>query len=301
MVLNILTGKLFVKIKLHKNEKIYSVALILLSMWAPSLKAQVECTGATAIPVIGVTSCRVVVFGMPANAVILVFNAVGTNIGIGPNTTTNGVGDGSVFYDCNSSPARVVGITSTGTCFANVTSPIFLPIKVKSFTAHAQNDNSVLLRWASTFESNSYRYVIQKSTDGRNFSDIGELKAAGNSLQTINYSFSDRSIANGGAYYRLRLVDLDGSFDYTKIIYIDNGVATIGQLSIFPNPFRSEVQLKGVLASDVNRKNVRVFNSVGSEVAYRVIGGNSIVIDPSVPKGVYILRVKGQAFKLFKE
>jgi hypothetical protein len=53
--------------------------------------------------------------------------------------------------------------------------------------------------------------------------------------------------------------------------------------------------------SDVNRKNIKVYNTTGSEVNYRVIGGNSIVIDPSVPKGVYILRVKGQAYKLFKE
>src|SRR5687767_3654445 len=105
--------------------------------------------GATAIPIVGVTNCRVLVFGMPANAVILVFNAVGTNIGVGPLTTTDALGNGSVFYNCNSSPSRVVGITATGTCFANVTSPIFLPIKVKNFTAHAQNDNSVLLRWAS--------------------------------------------------------------------------------------------------------------------------------------------------------
>jgi hypothetical protein len=283
-------------------KKIYSVALILLSMWAPSLKAQlVQCTGATAIPIVGVTSCRVIVFGMPANAVILVFNAVGDPIGTLPPPTTDAFGNGSVFYNCNSSPARVVGITATGTCFANVTAPIFLPIKVKNFTAHAQSDNSVLLRWASSFESNSYQYVIQKSADGRNFSDIGELKAAGNSLQTINYSFSDRSMANGGAYYRLKLVDLDGSFDYTKIIYINNGQAGLLPLSVFPNPFRSEVQLKGVTASEVNRKNVKIYNSMGSEVSYRVIGGNSIIVDPSLPKGVYILRVKGQAFKLFKE
>ena len=72
-------------------------------------------------------------------------------------------------------------------------------------------------------------------------------------------------------------------------------------LSVFPNPFRSEVQLKGVTTSDVNRKNVKIYNAMGGEVAYRVIGGNSIVVDPSLPKGVYILRVKGQAFKLFKE
>lgn len=284
-------------------KKVYSVALILFSMWAPSLKAQVvQCSGAVGIPVIGTTNCRVIVFGMPANAALLVFNALGDPIGTLPAPVTDAFGNGSVFYNCNSSPARVVGITATTTCFANVTAPIFLPIKVKNFTAHSQGDNSVLLRWASSFESNSYQYIVQKSLDGRTFSDIGNLKAAGNSVQTMNYSFSDRQMVNGGgAYYRLKLVDLDGSFDFTKIIYINNGKVSLGPLSVFPNPFRSEVQLKGVSASDVNSKNVKVYNAMGSEVAYRVLGGNSISIDPSMPKGVYILRVKGQAFKLFKE
>jgi hypothetical protein len=40
---------------------------------------------------------------------------------------------------------------------------------------------------------------------------------------------------------------------------------------------------------------------MGSEVNYRVVGGNSIVIDPALPKGVYVLRLKGEVFKLFKE
>ena len=176
-----------------------------------------------------------------------------------------------------------------------------IPIKIKSFTAHPQNDNSVLLKWASSFEISSYQYVIQKSKDGRTFSDIGDLQAAGNSVATINYSFSDREMLNGAAYYRLKLVDLDGSVDYTKIIYINNGVATLTSLSVFPNPFRSEVQLKGVTTSEVNRKNIKVYNAMGSEVNYRVVGGNSIVIDPTVPKGIYFLRLKGQSYKLFKE
>ncbi|HET9276707.1 MAG TPA: T9SS type A sorting domain-containing protein, partial [Flavitalea sp.] len=88
---------------------------------------------------------------------------------------------------------------------------------------------------------------------------------------------------------------------YTKIIYLNNGVASIGALSVFPNPFRSEVQLKGVTASDVNSKNIKIYNAMGSEVNYRVVGGNSIAIDPSLPRGVYILRLKGEVFKLFKE
>jgi len=288
-------------------KKVYSVAVILLALWAPSAKAQCPPGGGFAFPfILPGNICQVVAFNLPPNALIRVFSGASDITLRNPDGSfprTDASGGALPFYNCNSTPTHVVTLatpTNTG-CFANVAAPANLPIKIKSFTAHAQSDNSVLLRWVSVFEINSSQYVVQKSVDGRVFSDVGTLKAAGNSAQTINYSFSDRQVVNGGAYYRLKLVDFDGSIDYTKIIYINNGQVSFGQLSVFPNPFRSEVQLKGVSSSDVNRKNVKIYNAMGMEVNYRVLSGNAITIDPSLPKGVYILRVKGEAFKLFKE
>jgi hypothetical protein len=179
---------------------------------------------------------------------ISVFNSSNQIISfpVNPAPVTDANGTGFVFYDCNSSPAVVLVVIGTTACFPAISSAIGLPIKVKSFTAQSQNDNSVLLRWTSVFEANSSKYIVQRSADGRNFTDISEVKAAGNSVNAINYSYADRQMANGSAYYRLKLVDIDGSFDYTKIIYINNGQAGLVPLSVFPNPFRSEVQLKGV-------------------------------------------------------
>ncbi|MBC7829460.1 MAG: T9SS type A sorting domain-containing protein [Chitinophagaceae bacterium] len=287
-------------------KKVYSVALILLALWMPSVNAQCPPPGGFAVPyILPGGSCQVIAFNMPSNALIRVLNGAGVDITLrNPDNSfpmTDALGTAAPFYNCNSTPAQVVTLGPGKVCFANVAAPINLPIKVKNFTAHAQSDNSVLLRWASVFEITSHKYVIQKSVDGRTFTDIGNLQAAGNSVQTISYSFSDRQLTNSGAYYRLKLVDLDGSFTYTKIIYINNGQVSLGQLSVFPNPFRSEVQLKGISSSDVNRKNVKIYNAMGMEVNYRVLGGNAITIDPALPKGVYIIRVKGEAFKLFKE
>ena len=282
-------------------KKIYSVLLIMFSLWAPSLKAQPnECPTATAIAVIGASSCYVVIQGAIPFGQIAVYSS-STVISTLPATFTDASGFGFAFYNCNATPTLVTVVAGTRFCRPILATPIGLPIKVKNFTAQPQGDNSVMLRWISLFEANSYKYVIQRSTDGRNFSDVSEIKAAGNSLTALNYFYADRQGANGAVYYRLKLVDLDGSIDYTKIIYLNNGQVMFGQLSVFPNPFRSEVQLKGVTASDVNRKNVKLYNAMGSEVAYRVLSGNSIIIDPALPKGVYILRVKGEAFKLFKE
>lgn len=283
-------------------KKIYSVAFVLMAFFMP--RANAQCPGpipSSATPLLFNGTCRVFVnFGLP-NARIVVLDAQGNNIAAGfAAGFTNSSGAGVQFYNCNSTPVSVLTITTTATCIASVAPPASLPIKVKNFTAQVQSDNSVMLRWVSVFEANSYKYVIQRSTDGRTFTDVDELNAAGNSLTTLNYNYTDKDQTGAAVYYRLKLVDLDGSVDYTKIIYINNG-ANVLTLSVFPNPFRSEVQLKGINTSDVNRRNVRVFSSMGTEVSYRVIGGNAIVIDPALPKGVYILRVKGQAIKLFKE
>lgn len=284
-------------------KKVYSVTLILLLAWAFPVKAQTPnaCPRATARPLIGASSCYIIIQNAIPNAQVTVLNDVGIIISTLPAPFTDANGFALVFYNCNSSPAVVSVVIGLQVCLPAILQPISLPIKLKSFTAQSQSDKTVVLRWTSLLEANSSKFVVQKSLDGRNFYDISEVKAAGNSSTAINYSYIDRQLANGAAYYRLKLMDLDGVVDFTKIVYINNGEVTLTSLSVFPNPFRSEVQLKGVIANDVNRKNVKIYNSMGSEVNYRVIGGNSIVIDPSLPKGIYILRVKGEAFKLFKE
>lgn len=283
-------------------KKIYSVALILFLLWAPSVKAQPNpCPGATARPFIGVSSCYVTIQRAIPNGQVTILNIDGDLISPLPAPFTDDDGFATVFYDCNSSPSVVQVVLGFDICLPNIFAAQNLPIKLKSFTAQAQSDNSVLLRWTSVFEANSSKFVVQRSSDGRNFSDIAEVKAAGNSLTTLNYSYNDRQMVNGSGYYRLRLVDIDGTVDYTKIIYINNGQPGLLPLSVFPNPFRSEVQLKGVTTSDVNSKNIKIYNAMGSQVNYRVVGGNSIVIDPALPRGVYILRLKGEAFRLFKE
>lgn len=281
-------------------KKIYSVTLILLCIWAPSLLAQNNCPPAANVRAFYGTVCYVSIQNSIPNAQVNVQNALGATISPLPAPFTDASGNAIVAYDCGSTPS-VVNITAPGQlCQLPVPAPISLPIKLKAFTVQTQNDKSVMLRWTSVLETNSSKYVIQKSVDGRNFVDLDEVKGAGSSTTVRNYSYIDADLASGTAYYRLKLVDIDGTVDFTKILYINSSASTLN-LSVFPNPFRGEIQLKGINTADVNRNSIRVFNTMGSEVGYRVIGGNAIVIDPSLPKGVYILRVKGQAVKLFKE
>ena len=95
-----------------------------------------------------------------------------------------------------------------------------LPVELTQFAAKA-NDESVSIDWSTVSESNSDYFKVERSIDGSNFDAIGKVKAQGNSVEQINYSFIDEDPVQGINYYRLRQVDLDGSFFFSEISPVD--------------------------------------------------------------------------------
>lgn len=145
------------------------------------------------------------------------------------------------------------GYGTNNMAFINSLRNYTLPITLISFKANREA-NSVKLSWITSSESNSDYFEILKSTDGKNFSAIGVIKANVNSDKKLTYSFKDLSPSSGANYYQLNMVDLDGysiksivvsaNFDIEKAdlkIYTDvvNGTIT---LDIFTNK-----QKRGVL------------------------------------------------------
>jgi hypothetical protein len=175
-----------------------------------------------------------------------------------------------------------------------------LPVKLTSFTGRLKTDNSVTLDWATAIEEASLQYEVQRSTDGKYFEKVGTLKAAGTSLTTIKYTFEDQLPSNGAYFYRLKQIDIDGKFEYSKVVYVNSKKGSGVITKVFPNPFKGEVQLIGATSSDLTPNNVQVFNIAGQRVTYRFMGANSILIDPSAPDGIYVLKVKGHTYKLEK-
>ncbi len=92
-----------------------------------------------------------------------------------------------------------------------------LPVKLTLF-ALVQAQGSNLLKWRTSGELNSDYFSLERSNNGRVFTEIGRINAAGNSTAELNYSYSDIAPLPGINYYRLVSVDLDGRFEYSKII-----------------------------------------------------------------------------------
>ena len=135
---------------------------------------------------------------------------------------------GSYSYECLFHPGMTGAFTATGA----------LPVTISSFYINTQN-NKPLISWTTTTEINSDYFSIRKSNNGKDFKEIGKVKAAGNSSVEKNYSFSDENIpeASKYLYYALAIVDTDGKIQLSPIkIYRNKTAASKLIVSLSPNP-----------------------------------------------------------------
>jgi carboxypeptidase T len=118
--------------------------------------------------------------------------------------------------------------------------PALLPLELTAFTGY--NDGAVnILNWKTATEFNTKHFIVQKSVNAVDYEDIGIVAAAGNSYTTKNYTFTDKSPYKGENLYRLKMVDLDESYKYSKLVSIilqdeTAGITPTGIEKIYPNP-----------------------------------------------------------------
>jgi hypothetical protein len=126
-----------------------------------------------------------------------------------------------------------------------------LPIELVEFTGW-YNGVENELHWTTATEINSNYFEIQRSLNGIDFIAIGTTPAAGNSMELLNYIFYDDAPGSGINYYRLKMVDIDGSYDYSNIIAIRLNNVMIQQITVFPNPSNNEITIEYLAAEEEN-------------------------------------------------
>jgi hypothetical protein len=149
--------------------------------------------------------------------------------------------------------ARMLAASATNRQFSlymkgfNYPNQIILPVKLESFTAILNNNsNKVDLRWVTSYEKNVSHFVVEKSTDGKNYADAGVVFAYGNTSDIMNYTFTDIITTQEKViYYRLRTIDADGKFDYSATRIIRTAKQTENTVTIltYPNPVTSELRI----------------------------------------------------------
>ncbi|MFI5221042.1 MAG: T9SS type A sorting domain-containing protein [Bacteroidia bacterium] len=138
------------------------------------------------------------------------------------------------------------GITTTA-IFTGTNNNNPLPVELIELSVNKSKDD-VIINWSTASEQNSSWFEIERSLDGKNFSSVGNVKAGGYSRTYLSYVFTDYNIFKPGntgiIYYRLKIVDKDGSFDYSKTVSVNSNNEMDESITVYPNPFTNTVFTK---------------------------------------------------------
>lgn len=164
-----------------------------------------------------------------------------------------------------------------------------LPVELLSFQARLNEQNQVRLTWETRSEINSDYFIIERSKNGTDFEEIGQIDAAGESNETLQYQSLDPSPYKGQSYYRLRMVDLDASFEYSSIrtIFI-NG--KYNDIIVYPNPTEYWMNIE----TEWNESSSYVlFNANGKKVKSGTFEKSTSIDTSDLAKGSYMYRIIG--------
>ncbi len=125
-----------------------------------------------------------------------------------------------------------------------------LPVTLADFSGRI-NGNVALLQWTTSFESNSDKFEIERSSSTGAWTRIGTVAAAGNSTSTKSYNYADPGLNPGGWLYRLKIVDKDGQFVYSSIVTLNVTGSTITTLlQNYPNPVSDVTRIPYSIGKD---------------------------------------------------
>lgn len=184
-----------------------------------------------------------------------------------------------------------------------------LPVTITQFKGEYEKGISYLT-WTTITEQNNNGFEIERSTNGQNFSRLGFVSSKaidGNSNTLLQYNFEDTKPVMGINYYRLKQVDRDGKYAYSKVVVLTTSSAselTFGH--VYPNPVASSVVRMVVLAPKAELVSFRIVDMSGRSVSARNIqlveGVNNLEWDVrNLNDGAYFIQAPttGQKSQLF--
>ena len=158
----------------------------------------------------------------------------------------------------------------------------FSLVELLSFEALSEFEY-VLLEWQTAKNQDTEYFGVERSLDNQDWQEIGRVEAVENVDINMDYSFLDKQPETGKVFYRLREVDIHGSFSYSKVIEISRE----SPISVFPNPM-SDILYLPLSSGDWKGE---LFDSQGRRISSYEKVEDSIDLS-EFPDGTYILRLK---------
>lgn len=190
--------------------------------------------------------------------------------------------------DCDPSRAAAQR-TITGTSNHPICLDLF-PVEFENVEAKAVGSYDVLVSWTTATETNNDRFEIERSSDGTNWETVGTVYGAGTSEQENHYRFNDLNPMSGNIYYRIKQIDFDETFSYSKQVVTFIELAE-GALVIAPNPVERNQPIQLLNAERIEM--IEVIDQYGSRV--KIVENPNRSITTNFGTGVFNLRIKTNA------
>ncbi len=171
-----------------------------------------------------------------------------------------------------------------------------LPVSITNLKAYQKN-TGILVEWNTANETNMSSYEVEKSIDGTGFNKAGTVGATGLSA----YNWYDANPINGNNYYRIKMVEKNGTAKYTQVVNVKIG-GTKDVFTVIGNPVKNKTVTLQMENVQKGNYSVTVFNNLGQQVARKVIshaGGSAtetVALGNIIP-GSYQLSITGSNVK----
>jgi len=177
-----------------------------------------------------------------------------------------------------------------------------LPVELISFHATLENDAQTQLEWNVSSEINIAKYEMYRSTNNKDYRRVGDVDPQGNLNTLKSYTTQDDVSELGGViYYKLKIVDQNGSYKWSEIRFVEKKQKQ-RFIQLTPNPANEQVQItfKGF---DRGENTLQVINNMGMYVYSQSVWlkENTMVLDlgtHELPAGIYAIRFGNQTVRL---
>ena len=158
-----------------------------------------------------------------------------------------------------------------------------LPVALANFTATSEKTN-VTVSWVTNNEDNASHFEVERSRNGQTFTYLQEVSAKGNTERVTSYSITDEGVPAGQQFYRLKMVDLDGSFAYGPVVSVNIDAGSL--VSVFPNPAVDRIT---IVQQPEGVENIRLLDAAGRVLRTHLRAGDHdlSMLNP----GIYLLEV----------
>jgi len=215
--------------------------------------------------------------------------------------------NGTAWENLGASGATLTNMTAaTASTFSpftiGTTNAILNPLPVSFTNVKAfEKGTGVQIEWTNSTESDMSAYIIERSSNGIDFTAIGQTAPRSNQFDRVSYTYTDATPLSGTNFYRIKAVELSGKNVYTKSLRVDIGRSPKG-ISLYPNPVRGTEVSIGFTALK-GQYSLNVLNTAG-QVVYRQqlnhAGGTvaqSVALPASLKAGVYSVLISGDNYK----